>query len=494
MSGAKKETGKTYALTGPWASAWKAFAGIGVLGLIGSALGYVQNPQRFAFSWLFGFITVLTVALGAIFFVLIQRLTSAGWSVTVRRTAEFYGLGVIALLPLFLPVVLCMNMLFPWLHRHSAGPGESPHAGLQLVKEAHAGQAPTDNPGHDQAPPHEPEPAAGHGVPAHGAGDPVGHLPGSKAGIAGTTATGHAGVATGRGHGVQGPMGDPHAFIHEEILAKKAPYLNRTFFLIRVAIYFIAWIFIALRLFGYSTKQDTSRSPSLTLAAQRFAPAATMLYALTLTGAAVDWIMSLEPTWFSTIFGVLIFATGVVSSLATLILTTHALKTSGPLEGAVTVEHFHDMGKLMFGFLVFWAYIHFSQFMLIWYAALPEETTFYHNRWDYEPWANVSFAIVLFHFAVPFFWTMSRNFKRNTSRLQVGAAILLVMHVVDIYWFIMPNAHLGKPGFSFSWIDAACLFANVGIYGAFVFHRMTQHSLVPVGDPRLERALHFQNA
>ena len=127
--------------------------------------------------------------------------------------------------------------------------------------------------------------------------------------------------------------------------------------------------------------------------------------------------MSLEPTWFSTIFGVYFFATGVVSSYAVLILTTLALRKAGPLEGAVTVEHFHDLGKLMFGFLVFWAYIGFSQFMLIWYAALPEETT-----------------------------------------------------------------------------DIACLCAVGGTYGAVVFYRMTKFSLVPVGDPRLERSLHFQNA
>ena len=98
--------------------------------------------------------------------------------------------------------------------------------------------------------------------------------------------------------------------------------------------------------------------------------------------------MSLEPTWFSTIFGVVIFATGVVSSYAVLILTTLALRSAGPLKGAVTVEHYHDLGKLMFGFLVFWAYVSFAQLMLIWYAAQPEEVTFFHNRWDYAPWQN----------------------------------------------------------------------------------------------------------
>jgi hypothetical protein len=204
--------------------------------------------------------------------------------------------------------------------------------------------------------------------------------------------------------------------------------------------------------------------------------------------------MSLEPTWFSTIWGVVYFATGVVSSLAVIILVTMSLRDAGPLKGAVTVEHYHDLGKLLFGFNVFWAYVSFSQFMLIWYAALPEETTWYHNRWDYAPWSTVSIAVLLVHFVFPFFWLISRNFKRNLGRLKLGAITLLVAHVIDIYWFVLPNYKLGQDGFTFHWLDLACLLAVGGIYGAFVFYRMTQYSLVPVGDPRLERSLHFQNA
>lgn len=493
MSASKDKSSnvKDWQLTGSWAGAWKIFAGIGVLGLVGAGVGYTMDPRRFAFSWLFAFITVLTICLGSIFFVLIQRLTSAGWSVTVRRTAEFFGLGIIALAPLFIPVLVSMNHLFPWLGEHHEEPAahEQPHkvgdnTGINLIKPAYA---------QDHAAPSEP--AHGNAPAADHPGDVAGHLPGSKAGVPGD----HAAVAdaphgAAAGHAAHGPMGDPHAVIEKEILRKKAPYLNRTFFLVRVGIYFLVWILMATRMFGWSVAQDKSKDPKLTLTAQKFAPPMTFLYALTLTFAAFDWIMSLEPTWFSTIFGVVIFACGVVSSYAVIILTTLALRSSGPLDGAVTIEHYHDLGKLQFGFLVFWAYVGFSQYMLIWYAALPEETTFYHNRWDFDPWSNVSMAIILFHFVVPFFWTISRNFKRNVGRLQIGSAILLVMHVVDIYWFVMPNFHLGKAGFTFHWLDAACLLAVGGIYAAFVFNRMTQHSLVPVGDPRLQRALHFQNA
>ncbi len=498
---AKKESDNNWNLAGSsWAGAWKVFLGIGILGLIGSGIGYAQDSKRFAFSWMFAFVTVLTVALGAMFFVLIQRLTSAGWSVTVRRTAEFFSLGVLVLIPLFVPVLMTMDQLFPWLHDHSpeAGHASGPakHSSLDLlVKPAYA-QEHADEPKKEA----HPELAPNHGTPppSHPS-DPAGALPGAHGGPPSDSPQhgAHGDVSQGEHYAHQaehGPLGDPHELIERKIIEKKKPYLNRTFFLIRVAIYFLVWGFLAWKLFGYSIAQDKSKDPKLTLAAQRFSPPATFLYGLTLTFAAFDWIMSLEPTWFSTIFGVVIFSTGVVSSLALIILVTLALRSAGPLKGAVTIEHYHDLGKLMFGFLVFWAYVQFSQFMLIWYAALPEETTFFHNRWDYAPWDKVSQALIYFHFIVPFFWVISRNFKRNVGRLQIGAAILLVMHVVDMYWFVMPNYHLGQAGFSFHWVDAACLLAVAGIYGAFVFNRMTQHALVPVGDPRLQRSLQFLNA
>ena len=467
----------SWVLTGPWAGAWKIFAGIGAVGLALSAVGFMSDTRRFAFSWMFAYITVLAIALGSIFFVLIQRLTSAGWSVTVRRTAELFGYGVLALIPLFIPVILTMGHLFPWIgegHDAKAHDSGAEHGSISLITPAYA--------------------QAGHGAPAapaaeHGAAQPVaGHA--AVPAMGEPAAQAHGNAPDAREHAEH----QAHAQIHDGLMAKKSGWLNKNFFYVRALLYFLIWSFLALRLLGYSVAQDTSKDPQLTVRAQAFAPGAMFLFALSLTFAAVDWIMSLEPTWFSTIFGVYYFATGVVSSYAVIILVTLALRNSGPLQGAVTPEHYHDLGKLMFGFLVFWAYIGFSQFMLIWYAALPEETTWYHNRWDFGPWAKVTMAVIIGHFVVPFFWLISRNMKRNVGRLQVGAAILLVFHVVDIYWFVMPNYALGSNEFTFHWIDAACLLAVGGVYGALVFFRMGKQALVPVGDPRLERSLHFQNA
>lgn len=466
----------SWVMSGPWANAWKIFAVIGVIGLAGAAFGFTTDQRRFAFSWMFAFVTCLSIALGSIFFVLIQRLTSAGWSVTVRRTAEFFSYGVLALIPLFIPILLCMGHLFPWLgggHGAEAdkASGGDHHSSIQLIAPAHA---------QEHAAPHAAPPTAGHA--------PAGTAP---AGAPADHAAPHGNGAQAQAHATH----EAHQLIHSGVMAKKSAYLNKTFFYVRALLYFLIWTVLAVRLFGLSAQQDSSKDPKLTVRAQAFAPAGTFLFALSLTFAAFDWIMALEPTWFSTIFGVYYFATGVVSSLAVIILVTMALRTSGPLAGAVTPEHYHDLGKLMFGFLVFWAYIGFSQFMLIWYAALPEETTWYHNRWDFGPWAKVSMAILIGHFVIPFFWLMSRNFKRNLGRLQIGAGIILVMHVVDMYWFVMPNYKLASDDFSFNpLIDISCLLAVGGIYGAFVFYRMTKHFLVPVGDPRLERSLHFQNA
>jgi hypothetical protein len=202
--------------------------------------------------------------------------------------------------------------------------------------------------------------------------------------------------------------------------------------------------------------------------------------------------MSLLPTWFSTIYGVTIFAGSVVCMYATMIVVTQSLRDAGHLKNAINVEHYHDLGKLLFGFLVFWAYVSFAQFMLIWYAAIPEETTFFHHRWDVGPWMWVSLAIVVVHFVVPFFLLLSRNVKRRTWAVKIGALWLIGMHVVEMYWQVMP--YFGGGEISLHWMDFACLLGVAGTYLAVVFYRMTKYPLIPIGDPRLARSLAFENA
>lgn len=493
--------------TSSWAGLWKVFLGIGVVAIGAAAAMAGGDPKRFAFSYLFGFVTFLTIGLGAMFFVLVQHLTGAGWSVTVRRTAEFFMWGLPWMGIFAVPVLLMGTTLFPWM---SHGGGEH-HANIGIVSDAHAqeshgsgggrglgagaghgdhaGTAPQADP---SRPADAPGAAAGHDVAAHGAhGGPDvaahgGHDPHAGHHGASASPTGHGSSGHGSSH-----ADDPEHVNHAATIAKKAPFLNKNFFYARAFGYFLIWGFVAWRLFRMSTSQDDSKDPKLTLAAQRMAPISMILFGLSLTFAAFDWIMSLEPAWYSTIFGVNIFASSVVSSLSMIIVVTMGLRESGLLKNAVTVEHYHDLGKLLFGFLVFWAYIAFSQFMLIWYASIPEETTFFHTRWDHGPWRTISLLLVTAHFIFPFFLLMSRNTKRNLSILRFGAIWVLCVHVLEMYWFVMPN--ILQDNYAFHFFDVLCPVGIGGVYLGLVFYKMGRHALIPLGDPRLERALKFEN-
>jgi len=484
-----------------WAGIWKIFAGLGVIGLGLSGVGYSMDSGRFAFSYLFAFMCALSLALGSLFFIIVERLTSAGWSVAVRRLAEFFASGFPILVVLFVPVVLCAGTLFPWLHEaHEAKAGapaehhESSMRGgsdgtgtsvdpLAPVTRTQDRTAQAPPPGHP-APRHvDGSHVEGRPDLNHAAGRPPLPLGGRNARPDPTAIHEQA---------VEARNGEALEAREEQVMAKKAGYLNWNFFLVRIVLYFGAWLLLSIRYFRLSTGQDATKDPSLTKKAQAFAPVATILFGLSLTFAAFDWMMSLDPTWFSTIFGVTFFAGCVVTIFATLTVVAMSVRESGMIKNAITIEHFHDLGKLLFGFLVFWAYVNFSQFMLIWYAALPEETTFYHHRWDVGPWATVSLLIVVAHFIVPFFMLLSRNVKRRLPLLRVGAVWLLIMHVVEIYWLVMPNYNKGES--SVSWIDAVCLLGVVSAYLALVFRNMTLYPLIPVGDPRLARSLAFENA
>jgi hypothetical protein len=460
-------TDKTdYRTTGTgWANAWKIAAGVGALGLAGAGAGFAADAQRFSFSYLFAFFVFLTISIGATFFVLLQHLTNAGWSVTVRRTAEFFmsALPIFALL--FLPIVANLDHLLPWWSgdhgAHHAPAAASEHG------DAHAPVVPEGQHG-DTA----------HPAPAHG--EHGQHVAGHR-------------------------MSDEQIehSLHAEVMASKTWYLSKGFFAVRAVIYFLFWTFLALKLFRNSTLQDSTRDLKLTASSQAMAPAATFGLALTTTFAVFDWMMSLLPNWYSTIFGVQLFSTSMVAILSVLVLVCYAMRASGVSGSAITTEHFHDLGKLLFGFNVFWAYISFSQFFLIWYASIPEETVFFHLRWSNGPWKTISLAILFLHFVVPFALLLSRNTKRYGGQkvLALAAALLLTMHVVEMYWEVLPNyaAQRGigphtAESLAPHWMDLACLLGVGGVYLAAVFYRMSQHPVVPVGDPRFARSKRFQNA
>jgi hypothetical protein len=368
------------------------------VGVGAAAAGYAMDAKRFAFSYLVGFLFVATIALGGLFFVQLQHLTAAGWSVAARRQMEWLAGLMPVVAGLFVPVLVFAHTLY----HHWMGP--------EAAK--------------------------------------------------------------------------------DEILQKKAGYLNEPFFYGRAVFYIAVWVAFALYFTRTSKKQDETGDVTLSKKMQAVSAPATILFALTVTFAAFDWVMSLDPHWYSTIYGVYVFAGCATSSLSVLALMTIQLQGKGYFVKISTVEHRHDIGKLLFGFIVFFAYIGFSQFLLIWYADLPEETTFYHARWDDNGWAAVSLSIFIGHFVIPFLLLLSRHVKRSAVGLMLGAVIMIVMHYIDLYWLVMPTLdhHL-----HFSVVDVCGLLGPLGICAYFVARQAAQGPLYPIRDPRLSETVKVDN-
>lgn len=282
----------------------------------------------------------------------------------------------------------------------------------------------------------------------------------------------------------------PGAAEHDVLIAHKEPYLNKGFFIGRAIVYFasfalFAWIFV-----GNSVKQDKTGDHAITRKLQAIAAPAIAVCSLALTFAAFDFNMSLYPHWFSTIYGVIHFAGGFMANFAFLIIVVTMLYKGGVLKNVVTEEHLHAMGKMMFGLTCFWAYVSFSQFMLIWYANIPEETVWYQYRWE-GSWKQVSLLLLIGHFAVPFFLFMSRHVKRSWTFAPIFAGWMLAMHYLDMYWMVMPNIYHGNAHFGLSEI-----LAVVGVGGFFLagFGFFLQRApVVAIRDPRLPESLKLEN-
>lgn len=288
---------------------------------------------------------------------------------------------------------------------------------------------------------------------------------------------------------------DLYHWTHEEaaadpILSQKLGYLNEGFFYARAAGYLAIWTLMSWWFRRESLRQDREAAPGITRRLQSASAPALLVFALTLTFASFDWIMSLEPHWYSTIFGVYYFSGAAVGIFSLLALLALFLSRQGLLAGAVTIEHLHDLGKLLFAFVVFWAYIAFSQFMLIWYGNIPEETAFFAERWN-EGWRPVSVALALGHFVVPFFFLLPRTIKRHRTTLAAGAVWMLAMHYLDLYWLVLPVFRPESPAFHV--VDLATFVAVGGFFLAALGWLLARPALVPVGDPRLAESLSFEN-
>jgi hypothetical protein len=281
----------------------------------------------------------------------------------------------------------------------------------------------------------------------------------------------------------------PEFISQDPVLQVKIIFFNRTFFLARAAVYFLVWTVLAIVLYRQSLSQDRNPSTNFVRRSVWWSGPGLALLMITVTMAAVDWLMSLAPHWYSTIFGIYIFAGGGLAFLAALVLLCLAFRRGGLLADSIHVEHYHDLGRWVFVLVVFWAYIAFSQYMLIWYANLPEETVWFKQRLEGN-WTWVSASLLIGNFILPFLFLISRSAKRNLWLLGTVSGLLLLMHYVDLHWVVMPTIH--QHGFHLHWLDLATL-AAVGSAYCLVFWRLLRHrALIPIGDLRLSRALGHQ--
>ncbi|NMC20872.1 MAG: quinol:cytochrome C oxidoreductase, partial [Thermogutta sp.] len=387
----------------PGLKPWVGRLGIAGVGCLAAAFALSFSPPQnrgyFFHAYLTQFAWVLSIGLGALFFVILQHATRAGWSVTVRRSAEAAAAAVpilcVLFLPVGLPVLLGSDSVYPWVNRQTV--------------------------------------------------------------------------------------------LQDESLRHKALYLNVPFFAVRAVLCLAAWWLLARFYRRSSVLQDAAGDPELTRSMERWSGPALLLYALTVTVAAIDWLMSLTPHWFSTIYGLYYFSGAIVGGTAFLILLILTLRGTGRLDSRlVTVEHLHDLGKLLFGFVIFWGYIAFSQYMLIWYANMPEETQYYLPRQS-GGWVWVSIALIVGHLFIPMLGLMSRAAKRNAYSLAFWSIWLLVFHWLDVYWLVMPKVNPEFAGFG--WIDGLTAAGGLLVFSAAVLDRLAAAPLVPLRDPRLSEAL-----
>jgi hypothetical protein len=448
--------------------------------LLAILLAFLQDStfRRFYFAYTVSYAFFLSISLGGLFFVLIQHVTRAGWSVGVRRLAETIGAMLVLMCALAAPIVVSVFENQGKLYRWAQPVSNVEHEGGAHGDPSHAGTAGA----HESAPNEHMEPAASPTsqsvslTRAAESGEPV----------APETTPDHEGGY--KESGAVQPL--------NHLILEKRPYLNPIFFLVRLVIYFTVWGGAAAWYWLRSVEQDVTGNSNISLRLQGLAAPMLVALGLTLTLGSIDLFMSLDPTWFSTMYGVYYFAGCAVSIHAVLIILVYLLQKTGYLNRTVTIEHYHDLGKFLFGFTFFWGYIAFSQYMLLWYSNIPEEIGWYARRGattvhgDINGWTTVSLLLLFGHLLIPFAGLLSRHVKRAKELLLFWAIWMLVFHWLDMLWLVMPEYdgrfHLGVQ-------EILCLIGIGGLYVAGLLRIGLRHSLRPVMDPRLPESLTFQN-
>jgi hypothetical protein len=277
-------------------------------------------------------------------------------------------------------------------------------------------------------------------------------------------------------------MGDP-------IMVGKIPFLNEPFFVIRQFIYFGIWGFLGYKLHKISVEMDRTNDWGLTVLLRKFSAPGILIFALTVAFASFDWLMSLDAHWFSTMFGVYFFAMSFQALFPVIILLVLWMQRKGILKNTIGQAHIYDLGAWLFGFTVFYAYIAFSQFLLIYYANIPEETLWFYHRLE-GSWAFVTYSLLIGRFVLPFVLLLNREPKHNKKLLTFVSILIITMHLIELHWIVMPVIHYH--GFTLSWLDITTFVGLGGIFMGLFFHKFKSHNLVPVNDPQLADSLNKQ--
>jgi hypothetical protein len=406
----------------------------GGLGSLASIWFFFKNTDTFAYSWLFAVFFCFTFVVGGCFWILLHSASNSSWGVAVRRIWENLANMVVPLAILASPLLITAvnKPLYEWMGHHRTAAEHAAHADHPTTVKQALHHMAVDNP-------------------------------------------------------------------HLHVLVTKFGYMNlNTWFswYTRFALYFLVLWFIARTLRGKSLQQEQDGDIKHTIWSRQFSCIVLLPFALTVTFAAFDWLVGLDYNWFSTMWGVYIFAGCAWASMALSILVVTWLRSLGYMQKVVTDEHYHLMGKLLFAFTVFWAYISFSQYFLIWYANITEETRFYLIR-NTEGWQAVSIFILLGHFIVPFLFLLSQQRKKNPVVISLGCIWILFMHVVDIYWNVIPERgpSLGVGVLvPYAWVqDIAAFCAVFGIMGFLYLRGLAKYSLYPWRDPRLLESVNVIN-
>ncbi|HYJ89087.1 MAG TPA: hypothetical protein VEW46_23675 [Pyrinomonadaceae bacterium] len=288
-----------------------------------------------------------------------------------------------------------------------------------------------------------------------------------------------------------------YSWTHEEeiakhpVLALKTKYLNLPFFSVRSVFYFAIWILLAYLLTRWSSLQDQTADRRYTKNMRVLSGPGMVLLVFTVTFGSIDWFMSLDPEWYSTIYGLVFVASWAVSALAFVIAVLGTLSKHEPASNFVAQLHFHDLGKLLLALVMLWTYFSFSQFLIIWSGNLPEEIHWYIPR-THGGWGAIALFVVILHFAFPFLFLLSRNFKRDSGKLVWIAVLILIMRLFDLLWTIAPS--FTGEHFHVSWMDIVAPIGIGGLWLAFFAWRLSKRPLIPINDPQFETVLEQKHA